>query len=245
VIVLVVAVVFALVATDVATDLVGFSHGPRRPPASSVGLPSGSKSASTAAIVAALRTTIALGTIRVTETCSAPQGISTPPASPNQYGCGQAGTGVVNDQGQPEEDITQQGGPTRYVTIGSKQWMSLADPRVSPTWLLTSGADTSDDPLGLVRFLVSADVKFTVVAVANVDGVPVKVFAGQLGPAGGPMATVAVGDDGLIHQVGEATPAEPDASGPPNLFSTWTFSEFGVTTPITAPPASEVQPGPP
>ena len=197
-------------------------------------------------LIKALKQTEARGSIRFTKTCSAPAGVSTPSTIANRaVDCG-SGSGVVNEQTQSEEFVGPYpgatGGMVRDIRIASEQWSCASlDPTSSPT-CFSGQIGGFDDPLQEVSVLVTLHPKLSVLSEGIVNQVPVQVVEGSV-PAGVKM-TVAIGTDGLIHQVGDATTADA-VSGKPTVFSTWTMTDFGVATPITAPPASEVRPGPP
>ena len=193
---------------------------------------------------AAVRLTASKGTMRVTVTCTGPVGVVTPTTDPSQaVDCG-AGSGLINFgnlTGPPSEDFTKHGAmgqPERVIVSGSKAWDCQALP-VSPgtptslrtTCMVSAATDGSiEDPM----FFVPGS-HLSVVGSAVIDGVPVRVVNGFSDSRGIVHGTVAIGADGLIHQVSSTS---PKSAGFPAVTTTWTFTDFSLTTPITAPPAS-------
>ena len=191
-------------------------------------------------VLAALRKTASTGTILVTKTCSGPVGVASPTTAASQaVNCG-AGTGVINYAGPigpPAQDFTElatAGQTVRLIVAGSKAWQCQSgSASLGPGTTCTVSAATDgtyEDPFSYVP-----GSHLSVVGSAVIDGIPVTVVQGASDSRGLIHGTVAIGNDGLVHQVSFT---DPKSDGSPEVTTTWTFTKFSVTTPITAPPAS-------
>jgi hypothetical protein len=100
---------------------------------------------------------------------------------------------------------------------------------------------SGDDPLGYVKLLVSDGQDFSAISPAVVSGV--RVERTRAGLTGGFDFTVGINTDGLIREVTRTESLA--AKGGPITSTTYMLSDFGARVSIVAPPASDVQPGPP